>query len=81
MKEKSEIKRKQAKVRFVGVWDTVAAYGLPIEELTDAVDNWVWPLEFKDKSLLEKVEYARHALSLDDDRRTFYPIPWDETKE
>jgi hypothetical protein len=81
MKEKSEIKRRQVKVRFVGVWDTVAAYGLPIEELTDAVDNWVWPLEFKDKSLLEKVEYARHALSLDDDRRTFYPIPWDETKE
>ena len=81
MKEKSEIKRRQVGVRFVGVWDTVAAYGLPIEELTNAVENWIWPLDFKDRSLPEKVEYARQALSLDDDRRTFYPIPWDETKE
>jgi uncharacterized protein (DUF2235 family) len=81
MKPNSGIKRQKVKVRFVGVWDTVAAYGLPIQELTDAFDKWVWPLSFPDKSLGEGVEHARQALSLDDDRRTFHPIPWDETKE
>jgi Uncharacterized alpha/beta hydrolase domain (DUF2235) len=35
VKEKSEIKRRQVGVRFIGVWDTVAAYGPPIEELTE----------------------------------------------
>jgi uncharacterized protein (DUF2235 family) len=68
-------------IYFVGVWDTVVAYGLPIDELTQAVDKWVWPMRFRDASLLPNVENARHALSLDDERRTFFPIPWDETAE
>ena len=63
------------------MWDTVAAYGLPIDELTIAVDKWVWPMKFEDTSLLERVRHARHALALDDERRTFYPIPWDEREE
>jgi hypothetical protein len=45
MKEKSEIKRRQVGVRFVGVCDTVGAYGLPIEELTDAVNTPAVPDE------------------------------------
>lgn len=68
-------------VHFIGVWDTVAAYGLPIDELTQAVDKWVWPMSFRDTSLLSNVDNARHALSLDDERRTFFPIPWNETDE
>src|SRR5687767_5764475 len=32
-------------IRFVGLWDTVAAYGLPIEEMTRGVNQWIWPLE------------------------------------
>jgi hypothetical protein len=68
-------------VHFVGVWDTVAAYGLPIDELTQAVDKWVWPMSFRDRSLLTNVGHARQALSLDDERRTFFPIPWDENAE
>jgi uncharacterized protein (DUF2235 family) len=68
-------------VHFVGVWDTVVAYGLPIDELTQAVDKWVWPMKFRDDSLLPNVQHARHALSLDDERRTFHPIPWNETAE
>ena len=63
-------------IRFVGVWDTVAAYGLPIDELTKAVSRWVWPMFFADRSLPCKVQYARHAMCLDDERRTFFPIPW-----
>jgi hypothetical protein len=71
--------RDKIDVHFVGVWDTVVAYGLPIDELTIAVDKWVWPMKFRDSSLLPNVHHARHALSIDDERRTFFPIPWDET--
>jgi uncharacterized protein (DUF2235 family) len=73
--------RDRVQVHFVGVWDTVAAYGLPIDELTQAVDKWVWPMSFRDRSLLANVGHARQALSLDDERRTFFPIPWDEKAE
>jgi uncharacterized protein (DUF2235 family) len=69
------------KVRFVGVWDTVAAYGLPIDELTRAVDRWIWPLDFRSRTLPGNVVTARQALCLDDERRTFWPIPWEEPRE
>jgi uncharacterized protein (DUF2235 family) len=74
-------RRKDIEIHFVGLWDTVAAYGLPIDELTIAVDKWVWPMRFEDTSLLESVQHARQALGLDDERRTFHPIPWDERAE
>src|SRR5262249_46292191 len=74
-------KREHIEIDFMGVWDTVAAYGLPIDELSIAVDRWVWPMNFKDTSLLDRVHHARQALALDDERRTFFPIPWDEHAE
>ena len=73
--------RDKIKIHFLGVWDTVAAYGLPIDELTRAVDQWVWPMMFRDTSLLPNIMRARHALSLDDERRTYFPILWDEEAE
>ncbi|MEA2998845.1 MAG: hypothetical protein QOK17_678 [Sphingomonadales bacterium] len=68
-------------IRFVGVWDTVAAYGGPIAEMTRAVDNWLYPLSMPDYELSEKVECARHALALDDERDAFQPLLWDEVAE
>ncbi|MBN9253517.1 MULTISPECIES: DUF2235 domain-containing protein [unclassified Mesorhizobium] len=69
---------KRMRIAFVGVWDTVAAYGLPIDELTRAVAQWVWPIMFGSTGLLDNVERARQAFSIDDERRTFFPIRWDE---
>jgi uncharacterized protein (DUF2235 family) len=74
-------KRENIPIHFIGVWDTVAAYGLPIDELTQAVNRWVWPMRFASTSLLGNVRHARQALSLDDERGTFLPIPWDEKAE
>ncbi len=68
-------------VAFLGVWDTVSAYGLPIEELTRGIDNWVWPLSMPDYLLSEKVDCARHALALDEERDSFQPLLWDERGE
>jgi uncharacterized protein (DUF2235 family) len=71
----------QTNIDFVGVWDTVAAYGLPIDELTRGIDEWVWPLSMPNFALSPKVLQARHALSLDDERDTFHPLLWDEVAE
>jgi uncharacterized protein (DUF2235 family) len=80
-----EVKRDKGveigRVEFVGVWDTVAAYGMPIAELTRGIDKWVWPLSMPDYELSPKVQAARHALALDDERDTFHPLLWDEVAE
>ena len=68
-------------IQFVGVWDTVAAYGGPIAEITRAIDDWIWPLTMPDYKLSPCVKRARHALALDDARDTFQPLLWDETGE
>src|SRR6266849_4327007 len=66
-------------IRFVGVWDTVAAYGLPIDEMTRGVSRWIVPLELPTHTLdRERVMRACQALSLDEDRTTFHPELWDE---
>jgi uncharacterized protein (DUF2235 family) len=70
-------------VKFIGVWDTVSAYGLPIAELTRGIDHWVWPLSLPHGRLPLDVDKARHALALDDEREAFHPLLWNEfdTKE
>ena len=68
-------------IEFLGVWDTVAAYGGPIIELTRAIDVIIWPLTMDDFRLHKGVKCARHALSIDDRRDAFLPLPWDELFE
>lgn len=65
-------------IRFVGVWDTVDAYGMPVDELKMAIDKWVWPMSFADRDPSNKLLTVRHALSLDDARPTFRPVLWNE---
>ncbi len=68
-------------IEFMGLWDTVAAYGLPIEEMTRGFSQWIWPLELPDRVLASEVRRACHALSLDDQRTTFHPVLWTEAGE
>lgn len=68
-------------IRFVGVWDTVAAYGGPISEMTRAIDNWVFALSMDDYKLNPRVRWACHALAIDDERDAFHPLLWDEVHE
>ena len=77
--EKIEIPKDS--IAFVGVWDTVAAYGTPFAELTHGIDHWVWPLSMPDCKLSKKVKKACHALALDDERDTFHPLLWSEIEE
>lgn len=68
-------------IRFLGVWDTVAAYGLPVDELTRGFEKWLWPMLPKDRRVSPKVRRACHALALDDERHTFFPLLWNEAEE
>lgn len=66
------------KIHFLGLWDTVDAYGGPIQEITDAIDHWYWPLSMPDRFMNAKVHRACHALALEDERDAFKPVIWDE---
>lgn len=70
--------RREQIIRFLGVWDTVDAYGLPIDELTRAWDRVIWPLSAKDRNLSKRIKRACHALALDEQRQTFEPMLWNE---
>jgi uncharacterized protein (DUF2235 family) len=71
--------RQVKKIRFVGVWDTVAAYGLPMDEMTRGVSRWIVPLELPNHTLdRERVTRACQALALDEERTTFHPELWNE---
>jgi uncharacterized protein (DUF2235 family) len=67
------------KIHFIGVWDTVAAYGAPLDEMTRGISRWIWPLELPSHTLdRSRVMRACQALALDEERTTFHPELWDE---
>jgi uncharacterized protein (DUF2235 family) len=68
------------KIKFLGVWDTVAALGLPVKWLSVMLDKII-PHKFHSFELSESVDTARQALSIDDERKTFHPILWDALKD
>lgn len=64
-------------IKCVGVWDTVGAVGLPIDELTDALDL-LFKWNFYKHDLLPCILNGFHALAIDDARHSFHPEIWDE---
>lgn len=65
-------------VAFLGLWDTVDAYGLPIDEMTRGWDQWVWPLSMSEHLAPANVRKLCHAVAIDDERHTFHPVLLDE---
>lgn len=59
-------------VKFVGVWDTVGAMGIPISFLGLFDDKD----EFYDTKIGKNVHVARHALAIDEHRKDFVPTIW-----
>ncbi|MET0115993.1 MAG: DUF2235 domain-containing protein [Sedimenticola sp.] len=61
------------KIRFLGVFDTVGALGIPIGIL-----NWLTASrhQFHRVGLGDNVDHAFHALALDERRRQFAPTLW-----
>lgn len=65
-------------IEFIGVWDTVEAYGFPIDELSKFWDRLIYPLRFGNQTLPCNVKRACQALAVDEERLSFYPVLWDE---
>ena len=61
-------------VKFLGVWDTVGALGLPVPKAVEELVNKEYG--FHDTRLSTFVERARHAVAADEERRTFTPTLW-----
>jgi len=75
--EKSIAFRKQhshpsRSIKFIGVWDTVGAMGIPISFLGLFDDKD----EFYDTDIGRNVEFARHAMAIDEYREDFIPTIW-----
>lgn len=62
------------KIKFVGVWDTVGAMGIPISFLGFFEDKD----EFYDTKIGKNIHIARHALAIDEHREDFEPTVWDK---
>jgi uncharacterized protein (DUF2235 family) len=67
-------------IRFIGVWDTVGALGIPddmgILNLLDGFHDYT----FHDTELSPVVKTARHAMALDEMRASFQPTHWTNPK-
>ena len=69
-----EYSQPEARIHFVGVWDTVGALGIPIGGLRLPILTKRW--SFHDPKLSSKVDFAYHALAIDEHRRPFKPTLW-----
>ena len=63
------------RIAYIGVWDTVGALGMPSHLGLAARLNR--GLAFHDTALAATVAAARHAVAIDERRRTFPPTLWD----
>lgn len=66
-------------IKYVGVWDTVAALGCP-----KFIPGATWinrRFGFHDAKLTSKVQSARHALAIDERRVLFEPVTWNNVAE
>jgi uncharacterized protein (DUF2235 family) len=60
-------------IRFIGVWDTVGALGIPVTPLKFWTKS---QFEFHDVQLSSYVDAAYQALAIDEKRKPFLPAVW-----
>jgi uncharacterized protein (DUF2235 family) len=61
------------KIKFMGVWDTAGALGIPLDVLSDAKMKFY---EFHDTKLCSLVENACQAIAIDEHRRDYDVCLW-----
>jgi len=59
------------RIKFIGVWDTVGALGIPLSMWSNK------QYQFHDVKLSKDIDYAYHAMALDETRRLFQPTLWE----
>jgi len=70
----------EVEIEFMGVWDTVAALGAPQIPILDAVLNLLRRHQFYNYEPASCVKNVYHALAVDDERGTFWPLVWNEAE-
>lgn len=66
-------------IKYVGVWDTVAALGCP-----KLIPGATWinrKFKYHDAKLTSKVQAARHAVAIDERRVLFEPVLWNNVAD
>ncbi|PZC41998.1 MAG: Uncharacterized protein, PA2063/DUF2235 family [Chloroflexi bacterium] len=83
-KFRDDFSHPKPEIRFLGVWDTVGAHGIPVPKLRDrltripGLGRWHRErFEFHDVELSRIVKNAYHALAIDERRAAFTPTLWD----
>jgi uncharacterized protein (DUF2235 family) len=69
-----ELLHRMLRVRYLGIWDTVGALGVPSQLPLSSMINRKY--RFHDLALSRTVEWARHAMAIDETRNAFEPAPW-----
>jgi len=64
---------REIKIKFIGVWDTVGALGIPLDVLKDVTMKFY---EFHDTNLSNIVENAYHAVAVDEHRHDYMATLW-----
>lgn len=72
--EKAEKVKERPWIEFVGLFDTVEAFGVPIDEMRQAIDRLIWPISYRNGRMSTIARNVRHALALDDERTSFHPL-------
>ena len=66
-------------IKYIGVWDTVAALGCP-----KFIPGATWinrKFKFHDAKLTSKLQAARHAVAIDERRVLFEPVLWNNVAD
>lgn len=69
---------REAEIKFIGVWDTVGALGIPLDILSKFNTRFY---EFHDTRLSRIVKNACHALAIDENRKDYDVCLWDPTEQ
>ena len=66
------------RIKFIGVWDTVGALGIPFDILESFNLKFY---EFHDTQLSNIVDHAYHALAVDEQRKNYDVCLWNPAKQ
>lgn len=69
----------EVRIKFIGVWDTVGALGIPVDFPGVQLVNDRW--KFHDVKLSTSVDNAFQALAVDEHRKPFTPAIWEQQPE
>ncbi len=67
---------REVRIKFIGVWDTVGALGIPLSHVPFGREYFQW----HDTELSKIVDYAYHAVALDEHRKDYMPTMWTKIK-